>query len=86
LYNISKGRLDSNQANSYAHYAALGYRLWGVEARPVYRERHPLPDMDATLRFLDEAASPWENLGLMASLAHPVFFAAWWRVKILHRV
>lgn len=54
LYNISKGRLDSSQANSYAHYAALGYRLWGVEVRPVYREMHALADMDATLRFLDE--------------------------------
>ena len=54
LYNVSKGRLDSNQANSYAHYAALGYRLWGVDVGPVYRETHPLADMDATLHFLDE--------------------------------
>jgi uncharacterized protein DUF3131 len=54
LHNVSKGRLDSNQANSYIHYAARGYQLWDIEVNPAYRERNPLESMDATLRFLDE--------------------------------
>ena len=40
--------------SSYAQYAAQGYRLWGHSVLPIYAESHPLANMDATLRFMEE--------------------------------
>lgn len=57
MHDIGTRTTTSVQQNSYAHYPARGFRLWGVDVNPVYQERNPLADMDATLRFLEEVRS-----------------------------
>ncbi len=54
LHNVARGRFDASQSYSYAHYVERGYRLWGIEIQPAFRETDPLSSMDATLRLIEE--------------------------------
>ena len=57
MHDIGARKTTSVQRNSYAQYAARGFRQWGVDVNPVFGEVDPLADMDATLRFIEEVSS-----------------------------
>ena len=54
MHDILGRTATSVHKSSYAQYAAQGYRLWGYPVLPIYAEAHPLANMDATLRFMEE--------------------------------
>jgi hypothetical protein len=54
MHDLLGRRATSVHKNSYAQYAAQGYRLWGYQVLPIYTEANPLMNMDATLRFTAE--------------------------------
>jgi hypothetical protein len=54
MHDLLGRRATSVHKSSYAQYAAQGYRLWGYSVLPIYAEAHPLANMDATLRFMEE--------------------------------
>ena len=54
MHDLLGRRATSVHKNSYAQYAAQGYRLWGYPVLPIYSEANPLANMDATLRFMEE--------------------------------
>lgn len=63
----------------------LMYRQ-GAEIKSLFTTLFQNNPAARVLRFLDETASPWENLELMASLPPGLFLQALFRTKILRQI
>ena len=58
----------------------------GEEIKPIFTRLIKKNPIDRVFRFLDETASPWDTVMLMASLPPWRFLQALYRLKVLRRV
>ena len=58
----------------------------GEELKPIFTSLIKNNPLDRVFRFLDETASPWDTLMLMASLPSWRFLQALFRLKVLRRI
>jgi lycopene beta-cyclase len=58
----------------------------GDEIKPIFTKLIKNNPIDRVFRFLDETASPWDTVMLMASLPPWQFLQALYRLKVLHRI
>ena len=58
----------------------------GEQIKPIFTALFKHNPIGRVFHFLDETASPWENLSLIATLPPPLFLQALFRLKVLRRV
>jgi lycopene beta-cyclase len=58
----------------------------GEQIKPIFTALFKHNPIERVFRFLDETASPWEDLLLIATLPPPLFLQALLRLKVLRRV
>jgi lycopene beta-cyclase len=58
----------------------------GDQIEPIFAALFKNNPIERVLRFLDEAASPWESLSLIATLPPALFLQALFQLKVLGRV
>lgn len=58
----------------------------GEQIKSVFTAMFKNNPIRRIFRFLDERTSPWENLGLMASMPPQVFLQALFRLKVLRKI
>lgn len=58
----------------------------GEQIKPIFTALFKHNPIERVFRFLDETASPWETLLLIATLPPPLFLQALLRLKVLRRV